>query len=293
MNRRGTAPLSDGADAPANTLDDAPLPDRRLVRAERHEGDARVDSVECVIEEVPVALVYNGISHAVMLASPSDLEDFGLGFSLAEGILESPRELYEVEVEAGEQGIEVRMLIASARFAQLKARRRSLTGRTGCGLCGVDSLAAAVREPAPVSRRQPIAMDAIVRAQAALRPWQDLHRATHAAHAAAWADADGTVQLVREDVGRHNALDKLIGALDRQGIDTCAGFALVTSRASVELVQKAASAGIGLLVAISAPTALAIAVAERSHLSLVGNTRADRLTCYSHGQWLLADRAQT
>ncbi|MBT0963470.1 formate dehydrogenase accessory sulfurtransferase FdhD [Denitromonas iodatirespirans] len=263
-------------------------PDRQLVRARRDWAGGSVESVECLIEEVPVALVYNGISHVVMLASPTDLEDFALGFSLSEGILEGTDELYDCEVVSRAEGLEVRLEIAAAPFMRLKQRRRNLAGRTGCGLCGVESLQAAVRQPAPVGRRAPVSTAAVHRAMDALAAHQSLHRATGAAHAAAWVREDGELLWVREDVGRHNALDKLIGARHRHRADaTAEGFALVTSRASVEMVQKAASAGIGLLAAISAPTGMATRMAERTGLTLVGMARSGRLTAYSHPDWLI------
>jgi formate dehydrogenase accessory protein FdhD len=248
----------------------------------RMRGGEVMSSVESLVEEVPVALIYNGISHAVMLATPADLEDFALGFSLSEGILATPSELYDLDVAACAEGVEIHLEIASERFMALKERRRSLAGRTGCGLCGVESLKAAVRAPAPLTRGATIAASAIHRAFEALPARQPLHRSTGAAHAAAWADASGTLIAVREDVGRHNALDKLVGALVRNRFAPRAGFALVTSRASVEMVQKAASAGIGLLAAISAPTAYATRVAATAGLTLVGMARAGRLTAYTH-----------
>ena len=248
----------------------------------RMSGGEVMSSVESLVEEVPVALIYNGISHAVMLATPADLEDFALGFSLSEGILATPSELYDLDVSACAEGVEIHLEIASERFMALKERRRSLAGRTGCGLCGVDSLKAAVRTPAPFTRGAAIAAAAVHRAFEALPARQPLHRSTGAAHAAAWAEADGTLAEVREDVGRHNALDKLIGALVRRRFEPRAGFALVTSRASVEMVQKAAGAGIGLLAAISAPTGYATRLAASAGLSLVGMARAGRLTAYTH-----------
>ncbi|WP_230970207.1 formate dehydrogenase accessory sulfurtransferase FdhD [Nitrogeniibacter aestuarii] len=269
---------------------DAPDRDNRsLVRAYRWTHGERIDSVECLIEEVPVALVYNGVSHAVMLASPSDLDDFALGFSLAEGILASPDELFDIEIEHGCRGIEVQMRIHGQRFAGLKARRRALAGRTGCGLCGVESLEAAERRLSPVRRGAPVGARAVVEAVEALYEHQELHRATRAAHAAAWATPSGEIVRTREDVGRHNALDKLIGALAREGIDVTSGFAVVTSRASVEMVQKAASAGIGLLAAVSAPTGMAVGQAQLANLTLIGNARHGRLTCYSHPDGLIDD----
>jgi FdhD protein len=259
---------------------------RNTVAARRLADGRSVSSLENVIEEVPVALVYNGISHAVMLASPSDLEDFALGFSLSEGILQSPRELYDCEVIDVAEGSEVRLDIAAERILALQARRRSLAGRTGCGLCGIESLQAAVRPPPRVPTRAPLAAEAVQRALAELPAWQPLHAATGAAHAAGWANNDGTLQVVREDVGRHNALDKLIGALAKRHFDPSAGFLVVTSRASYEMVQKAAAAGVGLLAAVSAPTAFATRFAEAANVTLIGLARPGRLTVYSHPQQL-------
>ncbi len=256
----------------------ATLPARRIT-----EGGA-VDSLECLVEEVPVALVYNGISHAVMLASPADLEDFALGFSLCEGIVASPREIYGIELAHGPLGIEAHIELAAERFMGLKARRRSLVGRTGCGLCGVDSLEAAARPVAPVRGTPRIAPEAILRAIEHLPGRQTLHRATGAAHGAAWADPDGRILMVREDVGRHNALDKLIGGLLREGVAPDTGFAVVTSRASYEMVQKLAVFGGGLLAAVSAPTAYAVRLAQQSNVTLAGFARAGRLTYYSNRQ---------
>lgn len=254
---------------------------RTTVGARRFSGDESVTSLENLIEEAPVALVYNGVSHAVMLATPADLEDFALGFSLSEGILNAADELYDCDVVDTAEGIEVRLEIASARMSGLRERRRSLAGRTGCGLCGVESLRSAVRQPAPVAPRAPLSAAAIQRALAELPTSQPLHRVTGAAHAAAWASNDGRLQGVREDVGRHNALDKLIGTLARHRVDPAGGFVVVTSRASYEMVQKAAAAGIGLVAAISAPTASAVRVAEAANVTLVGLARPGRLTAYS------------
>ncbi|QID19797.1 formate dehydrogenase accessory sulfurtransferase FdhD [Nitrogeniibacter mangrovi] len=267
-------------------------PDRRLQRARVDTAGTSVASVECLIEEIPVALVYNGISHAVMLATPSDLEDFGHGFSLSEGIVASADEIFDCEAVAVEQGVELRMEIAGERLQHLKARRRQLAGRTGCGLCGIESLQAAMPSPEPVPARPPLTVSAIRRALKKLNAHQKLHRVTGAAHAAAWASRDGDIVLVREDVGRHNALDKLIGAMaSAQGPapDLADGFVLVTSRASVEMVQKVARAGIGLLAAISAPTAMATRYAEEAGVTLVAHLRRERLTCYSRPDGLIND----
>ncbi|MGE0080462.1 MAG: formate dehydrogenase accessory sulfurtransferase FdhD [Thiohalomonadaceae bacterium] len=265
----------------------AAWPTSAPITVTRIEGGARADCVDHVVEEVPVALVYNGISHAVMLASPEKLEELALGFSLSEGILAHPAELYDLEIRAGEQGIEVHMEIASRRFMALKERRRSLAGRTGCGLCGVDSLSAVARTCAPVVRGAPVSLAAISAALAALPSLQPLRAATGAVHAAAWADAAGRIEFLCEDVGRHNALDKLIGALARGGIVLQDGFLLVSSRASYEMVQKAAGVGIGYMVAVSAPTALAVRLAHSAGLTLAGFAREGRLVVYSHGEFIV------
>ncbi|MDB5757901.1 MAG: fdsC [Burkholderia sp.] len=246
-------------------------------------------SSETVVEEVPVAMVYNGISHAVLLATAMDLEDFGLGFSLAEGILSRPAELHDIDVVQTVQGITLHMTIASGAMHALKLRRRSLAGRTGCGLCGTESLEQVMRPTVPVETGGGVAASAIHAAMAALKDSQVLHHATGAVHAAGWAGWDGRLVLTREDVGRHNALDKLVGAMARQGCDARDGFAVVTSRASYEMVQKAASAGIRLLAAISAPTALAVRLAEHSGVTLAGFVRQDRQVVYAHAQRVRMD----
>lgn len=241
-----------------------------------------LEQEEELVEEVPIALVYNGISHAVMLATPNDIADFALGFSLTEGILQSPSELYDVDVVELTNGIEARLEIATERFLTLKDRRRNLTGRTGCGLCGVESLDAAVRNPAPVDDGLRVTPAAIHTALNNLSELQEVHKKTGAAHAAAFALTDGSVLYAREDVGRHNALDKLLGALAKNKVDPKSGFVVVTSRASYEMVQKTASQGIALLAAVSAPTAYARRLAEESNVTLVGMTRQTRMTVYAH-----------
>ena len=235
-----------------------------------------------VAEEVPVALEFNGISHAVMLATPLDLEDFALGFALSEGILDHGDELYAVDEEASGEGITLHLRIASAAFARLKARRRSLAGRTGCGLCGTESLSQVVRDVAPVNVAPRCEPGAIGRALAQLPALQTLQQATGAAHAAAWCTAQGEVRWLREDVGRHNALDKLIGAAARAGLDPAATLVLLTSRCSTEMVQKAVTAGYSAVVTISGPTSLAIELAEEAGLSLVAFARGSQFTVYTH-----------
>lgn len=256
-------------------------PAQRLRSAVRVSGGVRTASVECVAEEVPVAMVYNGISHAVMLATPADLEDFGTGFSLAEGIVARASEIHDIDTAHHADGIEVRMQVSNRAFEALKARRRSLAGRTGCGLCGVDSLGQVSRQVQPVAVRPSVDEAAIHRAFVALGDGQALHALTGSVHAAAWAHADGTLFAVREDVGRHNALDKLIGAVALTGLDTAQGFAVVTSRASYEMVLKLASIGGGLLAAISAPTGLAIDLAGRAGVTLCGFVRDGRMAIYT------------
>lgn len=240
-----------------------------------------------VAREVAVALVYNGISHVVMMATPSDLEDFALGFSLSENILVNASELYALELVPNDLGIEVAITVSAERFAALKHRRRNLTGRTGCGLCGAESLHEAVRPPAKVSHSAHISADAVQRAVAQLNAWQPVQALTGAVHGAAWCDINGDIQLLREDVGRHNALDKLLGALHKKGAASFVGsdgFALISSRASYEMVAKAATAGIEILAAVSAPTTLAIQLAEQAGVTLLGFARPGRHMVYSHPQ---------
>jgi FdhD protein len=230
--------------------------------------------------EAAVAVVYNGVSHLVMMLTPNDLEDFALGFSLSEGILETAQELLDVDAQSGEQGLELHLTITSQRFAQLKARRRNLTGRTGCGLCGAESLAQAIRPLPRVPEAQAVAPEAVQKALGQLDQWQPLQLQTGAVHGAAWCTPQGDIRLLREDVGRHNALDKLLGAHCRGGYDRD-GFVLVTSRASYEMVSKVAMLGFSQLVAVSAATSLAIEQANACGLTLVGFARPGRQVRYA------------
>jgi FdhD protein len=252
---------------------------RRVWRV--RDGAARA-AEDAVADEVPVALVYNGISHAVMLATPADLEDFALGFSLSEGILDHVGQCYGVDIEAGPDGVAVSLEVASSVFARLKEKRRSMAGRTGCGLCGIDSLAQ-VRRSLPVVRA-PAGIDAgcVARALAGIGNGQALTQRTGAAHAAAWCALDGSLLALREDVGRHNALDKLIGTMARTGLPADGGFLLLTSRVSMEMAQKAAMAGIGLLAGMSAPTLAAIEAAEDAGMTLLAFARGQGFVCYTH-----------
>ncbi|WP_342616175.1 formate dehydrogenase accessory sulfurtransferase FdhD [Rhodoferax sp. GW822-FHT02A01] len=237
---------------------------------------------DCVAEEVPVAFEYNGISHAVMMATPDDLEDFALGFSLSEGIVESAQQVHDLEVSSTTQGCTLHIRIAASQFARLKDMRRNLTGRTGCGLCGTESLAQAVRIPRSQAQHVRFGASAVASAVQNLRARQMLLSVTGATHAAAWCDPSGNIVTLREDVGRHNALDKLIGALAHARADAASGFVAVTSRASYEMVQKTACAGIGTLAAVSGVTGLAVEVAQQAGLTLLGFARGDNLTVYTH-----------
>ncbi len=252
-----------------------------VARTVWHAGEL-VEGSDTVAAEVAVALVYNGISHVVMMATPADLEDFALGFSLSEGILASPKQLLDYEEISTDKGIELALTIAAEPFAALKQRRRNLVGRTGCGLCGAESLEQAIAIPNRISAELSISHVALQRAIAGIGDGQLLQQQTGAVHGAAWCNTEGEILLLREDVGRHNALDKLLGAMSQQELEE--GFVLVTSRASYEMVAKAASANIALLAAVSAPTSLAIELAERAGLTLVGFGRADRHVIYTHGQ---------
>lgn len=238
-------------------------------------------TTDWVADEVAVALVFNGISHAVMMATPADLEDFALGFALTEGLLLEPGELRGMDVVQTPDGIEVQLEVTSACEWRLRERRRSMAGRTGCGLCGTDSLSA-VRQRPPAVPAVGIAPAAVALAFQALPAHQPRQQLTGATHAAALCRIDGgSVALVREDVGRHNALDKLIGAARREGLDPSRHFVALTSRASFEMVQKTARAGIPVLAAISAPTAMAIDMANEAGLLLLGFARGDSMVAYN------------
>jgi len=256
----------------------------------RHQGDAVALEIDNVAEEIPVALVYNDISHAVMMATPLDLEAFAVGFSLTEGIVDSVREIYDVEVQPGCDGIEVRLQISQRAFMAMKERRRTLAGRTGCGVCGIESLALLDLVPEPLATARTIAPTAamIRHAADALRARQQLMAATGGVHAAAWCGADGQLRAVFEDVGRHNALDKLIGHLARARETFGDGFVFLSSRASYELVRKAARMQIPMLATISAPTSLAIRIAEQAGVRLLSFCRQDGFVEYTSPESVLA-----
>lgn len=240
--------------------------------------------IDQLAEEVPVSLIYNGVSHAVMLATPQDLEDFALGFSITEGILQDKSELYSVDIKQQENGIELHLDISTQQFMQLKQKRRSMTGRTGCGLCGAESLQQVFHLPVlrdlNDDNKHPIKKSSIFKARLNIQAMQTLQQLTGATHACAWADEHGDVHYVREDVGRHNALDKLLGVLIANQV--YGGFIITTSRSSYEMVQKVAMTGFDLLAAISAPTGLAVRIAEAYGITLLGFLKESQCVAYSH-----------
>lgn len=251
--------------------------------------DGEIERVtDQVAEEVPVALTFHGVPHVVMLATPANLEDLAVGFTLSEMIVDSPNEIQSVEAGTREDGaLEVRISIAAARFSELLRRQRNLTGRTGCGLCGAQTVEDAIRHPAPVRGGVSVDVDSLHAVLKDLRHRQEINLRTGSVHAAAWVLPESGIQLVREDVGRHNALDKVIGAVTRAGGDFRSGYFVVTSRASYEMVQKAVTVGGTLLAAVSAPTAFAVRLAEATGLTLIGFAREHQHVVYAHPSRLL------
>ena len=259
-----------------------PVERRTFVRLD--DASARDESAT-VAEETPVALIYNGWPHVVMMCTPADVEDFAYGFTVTEEI--APFAAIErVSAVRSSQGIEVEVVVPKDAADALRGRGRSLVGRTGCGLCGVTTIDDALRAGSNVVLRRTFARDALFRAGDELPRSQRYNEGTGAVHAAGWALPDGSVVLAREDVGRHNALDKLIGAMLRGGVDAREGFAVVTSRASYELVQKCAVAGIALLAAISRPTGLAVRMADAADITLAALLRGRSVNVYSHPERL-------
>ena len=236
-----------------------------------------------VAEEVPVGVIYGGIPHAVMMASPADLEDFVVGFSVTEGIIRSASDIRSIASRKTDDGVELNVLLLPEPFQSFLSRRRirNLRGQTSCGLCGVEEIGDTRAETPHAPEGQKFTQAAVRSALAALPNYQHLHKRTRAAHAAAWVSPEGAILLVREDVGRHNALDKLIGAAMRMPIDLTAGFCLITSRCSFEMVQKALMASMPAIVAISAPTGLAVRTAEAAGLTLVALARNDAQNIYA------------
>jgi FdhD protein len=248
-------------------------------------------TVRPVPEETAVAFTFNGTAHAVMMATPADLEDFAFGFAITEGLIENSSEIESLEVVATEMGIELRAWLPEERAKIYAARRRSMAGPTGCGLCGIESLEEATR-PAPyVSNASRFGSGAIIAAMASLSPMQTLNRDTHAVHAAGfWTPGRGLIAL-REDVGRHNALDKLIGALLRNGFAAAHGIVALTSRVSIELIQKSARLGAPVVAAVSAPTAAGVRLAEKCGITLVAVARGTDFEVFTHPERII-DRAR-
>ncbi|WP_413710429.1 formate dehydrogenase accessory sulfurtransferase FdhD [Rhizobium sp. Rhizsp82] len=247
------------------------------------KGGVVVPGERIVPEEVPIAFSYGGSSHAVMMATPDDLEDFAVGFSLTEGIISSMEQISSVEAVDSEIGIDVQIMLADDVEDALRARRRSMAGPVGCGLCGIESIEQAVRKVPDVSAAGVTLTHAdIVRAASLLNEAQPLHRETRAVHGAGFYLPGEGLLAVREDVGRHNALDKLCGAVIRSGRTGAGGAVVVTSRISVEMVQKTAILGASILIAISAPTALAIRTAEEAGMTLVALVRGEDFEIFTH-----------
>lgn len=248
-----------------------------------HDGSFE-ERTEQVIEETPIVFVYNTIPHVVMMATPLNLEDFAVGFSVTEELVRSAADLERIQVVKYGQGIELQLSVPADCEAVIASRTRSLSGRTGCGICGADSIEGVLKTLHQIPPGTTVAPGAIERAFQSLIEHQKLNAAAGTVHAAGWASLDGSILVAREDVGRHNALDKLIGALLRAGTKPDQGFIVVTSRASFEMAQKATAFGAGLLAAISGPTGLAVRVAEQAGLTLVGLARPGRMTIYTHPQ---------
>jgi formate dehydrogenase accessory protein FdhD len=253
--------------------------DRPLVRI---TGEHAVRSSARVAEEIPVALVYNGRPYVVVMGTPADLEDLAIGFSLTEAIVERTDAIEHVEVVRASHGIELQIQIPVEYAAKLDDRARGMAARTGCGLCGIERISDVLRLPSGVSRSLTVARDALWRSSAELSRAQTINNDTSTVHAAGWSASDGVLRVAREDVGRHNALDKVLGALARAGTAPSDGFVVVTSRASYEMVQKAAMCGVELVAAISRPTGLAIRFAESAGVTLVGLLRGDTANVYTH-----------
>ena len=248
-----------------------------------HDGIST--GTRAIPEETAVSFTYGSATFAVMMATPQNIEDLAVGFSLTEGIAEKAAEITAIEIVPLDRGVEARMTLSESRIVQLDARRRRLAGPAGCGLCGIESLEAAVRPARKTDADLRVDRETVFSALTSLRERQRLNAATHAVHAAGfWLVEKNCLAAVREDVGRHNALDKLAGALARDGVDAAAGFIVLSSRLSIELVQKAAAIGCPMLVAVSAPTNYALRAAEAAGMTLVAIARDDSFEVFTHAQ---------
>lgn len=248
-----------------------------------HRAGGTAAANRMVPEETPVAFSFAGTTHAVMMASPADFEDFALGFSLTEGIIADPKEIEAIEVEDLGAGIDIQIRLKDQANTRFQARRRRLAGPVGCGLCGIESIEEAMRSVDAVgASRLTLQAEDITSAVRLLSKVQPLHAETGAVHAAGFYVAGKGIVMAREDVGRHNALDKLAGALAKAGIDGSSGAVVVTSRVSVEMVQKTAAIGASIIMAVSAPTALAIRTAEAAGMTLVALVRGDDFDIFTH-----------
>ncbi|EYU15324.1 formate dehydrogenase accessory sulfurtransferase FdhD [Photorhabdus aegyptia] len=257
---------------------------RTNVQQKHHLDTLKAD---WIAEEIPVALVYNGISHVVMMASPKDLEYFAIGFSLSEGIIESQHEIRGIDIIANcNGGIELQIELSSRRFAGLKERRRNLAGRTGCGICGTEQLSDVFRPISPLPFTQTFSLSQLDHALSQLTNVQDVGALTGCTHVASWIDPEGKLLGGCEDVGRHVALDKMLGMKAKTGWQQ--GAVLVSSRASYEMVQKSAVCGVEILFAVSAATSLAVEIADRCHLTLVGFCKPGKATIYTHAERLIS-----
>jgi FdhD protein len=261
---------------------------RRVERRTFRDGVLR-ESPRAIAEETAIALTYNGGTYAVMMGTPRDLRDFAIGFSLNEGIVQSPDDIRSLDIVALDEGIELRMWIDPSKAELVNERRRHIAGPTGCGICGIESIAEAVRRPAPVPSGRNFSPLEIMAAMQGVPPLQRINAETRSVHAAAfWSSTRGIVSL-REDVGRHNALDKLAGSLAQAKVVASEGMVLLTSRVSVEMVQKTAAIGAPLMVAVSAPTALAVKMAEAAGITLAAIARADGFEVFTHPERIAAD----
>ncbi|WP_423841050.1 formate dehydrogenase accessory sulfurtransferase FdhD [Vibrio mytili] len=253
---------------------------RSIVKYQRARGQWSQDDI--LIEETPIALEYNGIAYTVMMGTPRDLEAFALGFSLSEGIIAHPRDVHDIEVTHNEQGCTVSIELANRCVARLKERRRSMAGVTGCGICGTEQLNQITRCLVPLPTTAQFCFDYLDHSLASLNRYQRLNQLTGTTHAASYLDEHGEVQALFEDVGRHIALDKLLGWASRQQVK--GGAVLVTSRASFEMVQKVAACGFEILLALSGPTSMAVELADRLNVTLCGYCREGRLNVYAHAE---------